>query len=58
MGSMNYIRRFAHSDGDVQNMINRYVHKNKKEVVIVTNIMIESNTPSDLICTLNCYTLS
>lgn len=50
--SMNHIHQQDSSKGSVQNMINMFVHKSKKEVIIVTNIAVGMGQSSDLKCNL------
>lgn len=45
---MNHLRRYCKSEGDMINFINRYVHTKGKEVIIVSNIIIDQDSYSDL----------
>lgn len=48
--SMNHVRQLSSSQGSIQNAINMFVHKSKKEVIIVSNIAVDMDHSSDLKC--------
>ena len=45
---MNHLRMYCKSEGELVNFINRYIHTKGKEVIIVTNLIIERDSYSDL----------
>lgn len=45
---MNHLRMYCKSEGELVNFINRYIHTKGKEVIIVSNLIIERDSYSDL----------